>query len=85
MLGLEALLAGLLAWLVFRELQPLVGAVAAALGSIALLSNRVIQQATSMAMAEILLTITMFLGCLAFARFADSRRTADALWFALWT
>lgn len=38
-----------------------------------------------MAMAEILLTLTMFLACLAFARFAETRRTREAVWFALWT
>lgn len=85
LLGLEACLAGLLAWLVFRELQPLVGWAAAALGGVALLANRVIQQSSSMTMAELLLTVTMFLACLAFGRFAESRRAADAMWFAIWT
>lgn len=85
LLGLQALLAGILAWLVFRELWPLVGVLPASLGSIALLLNRQIQLHTSMTMAELLLTITMFLGCLALARFAAERRSHDAIWFALWT
>ena len=85
LLGLQALLAGILAWLVFRELWPLVGVLPASLGSITLLLNRQIQVHTSMTMAELLLTITMFLGCLAFARFAEERRSRDAMWFALWT
>jgi Dolichyl-phosphate-mannose-protein mannosyltransferase len=84
LLGLEALFAGMLAWLVFRELKPQVGTVAAAMGGVVLLWNRSIVQYTGMAMAEILLTLTMFAACLAFARFVELRRTRDAIWFGLW-
>jgi hypothetical protein len=84
LLGLEALFAGLLAWLVFRELRPLVGTIPSALGSTALLLNRQVRQHTSMAMGELLLTLTMFLAALAFARFAEQRRTRDAIWAGIW-
>ena len=85
LLGLEALLAGVLAWLVFRELAPLVGRFPAALGGVALLFNRQIRTYTSMSMAELLSAVTTLLACLAFARFADKRRKPDAIWFGLWT
>jgi Dolichyl-phosphate-mannose-protein mannosyltransferase len=85
LLGLQALLATLLAWLVFRELKPLVGTLAAGLGAAALLLNRQIQLHTSMAMSEILLALTTFLACFAWARFAERRRQRDAIWFGLWT
>ncbi len=85
LLGLQALFAGILAWLVFRELRPLTGALAASLGSVALLFNKQIQLHTSMTMAELLLTITMFLSCLGLARFVETRSPRDAVWFALWT
>lgn len=84
LLGLEALFAGILAWMVFRELKPQVGTVAAALGGGVLLWNRSIVLYTGMAMAEILLTLTMFAGCLTFARFVEFRRTRDAIRFGLW-
>lgn len=85
LLGLEALLTGILAWLVFRELVPLVGRLPAALGAVTLLFNRQIRTYASMTMTEILSTVTMFLACLAFARFADKRRKRDAVWFGIWT
>lgn len=85
LLGLQALLATVLAWLIFRELKPLVGTLAAGIGTTAFLLNPQVQLHTSMAMAEILLTLTMFLACLAFARFAEHRRRSDAIWFGLWT
>jgi hypothetical protein len=85
LLGLEALLAGVLAWLVFRELAPLVGRFPAALGGVALLFNRQIRTYASMSMAELLLAVTTLLAILAFARFADMRRKRDAVWFGVWT
>lgn len=84
LLGLQAVFAGILGWLLFRELRPLVGTVASILGAAALLLNRQIARLTSMAMAELLLTVTMFLACLSFARFAEQRRTRDAIWAGLW-
>ena len=84
LLGLEALFAGALGWLVFRELKPLVGTIPSALGSTALLLNRQMRQHASMAMAELLLTLTMFLAAMAFARLAEQRRTRDGIWAGLW-
>jgi len=85
LLGLQAILAAVLAWVVFRELQPLVGTLAALLGGAAFLFTPEVQLHSSMAMAEILLTLTMFLACLSFARFAEHRRRRDAILFGLWT
>ena len=85
LLGLQALFAGILACLLLRELKPLVGYPAAVLGSLALLLNPLIRRFSSMTMAELPLTIAMFLACLSFGRFAESRRTRDAIWFAVWT
>ncbi len=85
LLALQALLAGILAWLVFRELRDQVGGIAAMLGAGAFLFNREFRYLSSMAMAEVLLHLTMFLACLYFARFAARRRATDAAWFAIWT
>ena len=85
LLGLQAVLAGLLAWIVFRELRRVVGGVAGAVGAVALLLNPQVRAHTAMTMAEILLTLTMLLATLALARFAERRSTWDAVWFALWT
>jgi hypothetical protein len=84
LLGLQALLAGILAWLVFRELKPLVGALPAVSGSLALLLNPQFRIHASMAMTESLLTLTIFGACLAFVRFAERQETRDAILFALW-
>jgi hypothetical protein len=85
LLGLQAVLAAMIAWMLFRELRPLVGTAAALLGGAAFLLTPEVRLHTSMAMAEMLLTLTMFLACLAFVRFADSGRLRDAVWFGVWT
>lgn len=85
LLGLQALLAGVLAWVVFRELRIVVGAAAGGLGAVALLLNPVVREHTAMTMAEILLTLTMLLATLALARFVERRSTRAAVWFAVWT
>lgn len=84
LLALQALLSGILAWLVFRGLRRYVGTAPAFLGGAALLLNPDLRYLASMTMAEVLLDLCMFLACLSFARFASERRTSDAVWFTLW-
>jgi hypothetical protein len=84
LMAVQALLAGILAAFVFRNLTGLVGAWAAAAGTGAFLMLRIVQMHASMAMAEILLTLTMFLAALSFAKFAESHSTADAVAFGVW-
>lgn len=84
LLLLQALFAGLIAWLVFRELKTVAGFFPALAGALSLLCGRTIQSYSSRTMADILLTLVMFLACLAFARYAESGRLRDAMAFALW-
>ena len=84
LLLLQAFFASVIAWLVFREMRGLVGAVPAFLGAVALLCTRAVQVGSAMIMADLLLALTMFLACLAFARYAESGRTRDAILFSLW-
>jgi hypothetical protein len=83
-LGVDALFAGILASILFFELRSLVGSVGAAIGALVFLFTPRIRVNASMAMAEMLLTLTMFLACLSFARFAATRQRRNALWFGFW-
>jgi len=83
LLLLQALCAGLVAWLVFRQTCRLVGNAAAALGGTCLLCTTTMQVNGSMVMAEVPLVLAMFAACLAFARYAETGRARDAFLFAV--
>ena len=83
LLLLQALFAGLTAWLVFRESRAIVSPPAAFLGSVALLCGKTFQSYTAKSMTEIPLSLLMLLACLAFARFAESQQPLHALAFGL--
>jgi hypothetical protein len=84
-LMVQAVLAGILATVVFRLLTRQSGWFSAVVGTCALLLVRVVQIHTSMVMAEILLTLTMFLACLSFGDFAETALWGDAVLFAFWS
>ncbi len=83
LLWLMALLAAVLAWLVFRALQRSYGVGLAALGAVLMLSLPLVRSYYGMVMAEMLSGILMFGAMLAFGRFLDREKRADALWFGL--
>jgi Dolichyl-phosphate-mannose-protein mannosyltransferase len=85
LLGVQALLAGVMAAIVFSLLSKSVGRVAAALGAVGFLSVPVVQAHTSMVMAEILLTLTCLCSTLAFARLLRTFRVMDGLLFGIAT
>lgn len=80
---LMALLAAIVAALIFRALREEFGAVAATFGGALFLSLPLVREYYSMVMAETLCAVFMFAAALAFGRFLDREKRADALWFGL--
>jgi hypothetical protein len=85
LLCLMVFLTAILAFLVYREANPLWGKAYALLAAVLLIAAPLTQAHTAMVMAEILLAILSFLAVLAWIRLLESGNGRDAFWFAAWT
>jgi hypothetical protein len=85
LLCLMVVLTAILAFLVYREANPLWGKLYALLAALLLIAAPLTQAHTAMVMAEIPLAILSFLAVLAWIRLLESGQGRDAFWFAAWT
>ena len=85
LLCLMVFLTAILAFLVYREANPLWGQLYALLAAVLLIAAPLTQAHTAMVMAEILLAILSFLAVLAWIRLLETGNRKDAFWFAAWT
>ena len=84
-LFLMVVLTAILAFLVYRDAEPLWGKFFALLAALLLIAAPLTQAHTAMVMAEIPLAIFSFLAVLAWIRLLERGQGRDAFWFAAWT